>query len=751
MSLEKQVYLLLLILLMPLNLVSQKNKDKNRQKIEKEGKEYFDRIFEKEDLMFQVSECPEVYKESSSVVLALKTHVAFLRNPTSGFNMTKVAMRKRILLNDEAAVKEYSEFYYQNSEVVGIVHVKKDETEVELDLTNAVAVISDIPEFYEDRFHNEDYFKIAIADLKKGDILDFYKVFKQSYQTFVELQIPLVSSIPIIQQEYVFDVDKKWTLYYDGYNGADDFVIDPEGGFDMRGRKRKIVKRLMINHKNSDASVHERWTHKFLHIPHIKLMAVPPNNDKFSDKKGLVKGMSFEKMLKESLEDPFGFYHGYFIKYLEDIIEESHLDKIELSESIDFLYKSIRPRVLKLNREKAFIKYSKKANYYSDYMDKYERINEFNGYNGNSFVDIFAKALKKLDVDVEIIMAMPRYYGPLENLVTTGEVVFGFYVKEIDRFYWPLTEYSTSADVPNYVQGAKAIKLAFSKIYNEQAELEKLEIPVTTPTENLYNNKLHIILDENLVSNIKVESSMTGDYRKIYSPIFLSNTDYLEGESIYTMTDEMRLEKEEKDRDEQEKMTSNPSKRYLKKQAKKVAEIDEMKRKNEESISDWISNEFEITKLVTHELVSAGMMTPEDGLKLNYNFTSDDYVKKAGPNLIFDIGRLLGDQIQLTDEEISSRKEDANMRNPRSIKNQIIIELPEGLKARGLEKLSYNVENKHGGFVSSAVQEGNIITLVTSKTYKTTNVPVAEWSDIVAFLEASYKFTQTKVILKEKD
>ena len=40
-------------------------------------------------------------------------------------------------------------------------------------------------------------------------------------------------------------------------------------------------------------------------------------------------------------------------------------------------------------------------------------------------------------------------------------------------------------------------------------------------------------------------------------------------------------------------------------------------------------------------------------------------------------------------------------------------------------------------------------TVTTSKNYKQAFVPKQDWEKVVAALEAAYKFTQTKVVLKQ--
>jgi len=725
----KYIYLLL-ILLFPLSLVSQKNKDKKRKKIEKEGKAYYDRIFGDDDSMFQLTECPTNYKEASSVVLASKVHIAFLKNSVKEYNLTKVVLRKRILLNDATSVKEFSEFHYHNSEYVGISHIKKGEKSINIDLSKAVKVSTDIPNRYKDRFHNESYFKIAIANLEIGDIIDFHKVFKQGYQTYIELNIPLASTEPIIKQEIIFDVDKKWTLYYDGFNGADNFEIDPKGGFDQKGRRRKTVKRISFKSNNDVSHGSERWNYEFLHIPHIKIMAVPPNSFLYSDKAGLLRGLDPKKTLtrKRKSNDR---------DYLKDYIDLFKLKEIDADQAIEFLYKSIRSRYLKIGD----------PNSWDYFANDFTRKKSFNGNNGNGFAYTFAETLKEFNFDVEVIMAMPKFAGKLDDLVNSEDVVFGVYIKELDKYYWPISEYSRGRETPGYIEGADAIKILYSEMDKKNPPIESITIPYSSVEDNVYESNISVKVRDNLTTDFNIDILMTGNYRSIYSPMFLSDTYYLEEERDLYRTEKEKKRKKEKEREAEE----DPSDNYLKRKAERIDKEKAVIKKKKEIVEAWVNDYYKVTEMKSYEVLKNGIMNDDGVLQVKYDFISDEYVKKAGPNLIFDLGSLIGEQVQLTTEEISLRKHDVNSRNPRLITNDITVEIPEGLVAKGLEDLVFNIENEYGGFVSTATQEGNRILVSTTKTYAMAHIPAEKWSNMVAFLEAAYKFTQTKVILKKQD
>ena len=102
-----------------------------------------------------------------------------------------------------------------------------------------------------------------------------------------------------------------------------------------------------------------------------------------------------------------------------------------------------------------------------------------------------------------------------------------------------------------------------------------------------------------------------------------------------------------------------------------------------------------------------------------------------------------------TDKKEKERKNNIYMIYPRSFENEITLEIPAGYTVAGLDKLNKKVENETGGFVSSAVVTGNKLVIRTNKYYKNYYEPNSNWTKMIQFLDASYQFTQEKVLLKK--
>ena len=137
---------------------------------------------------------------------------------------------------------------------------------------------------------------------------------------------------------------------------------------------------------------------------------------------------------------------------------------------------------------------------------------------------------------------------------------------------------------------------------------------------------------------------------------------------------------------------------------------------------------------------------------LTYNETfaiNDALIKRAGPNYILEIGKLIGGQITINEIEYE-RTKPVQMNFPRSYNYNITLKLPEGFTVSGLDKLNKSVDNATGSFISTAKVEGSNLVITTSKNYKHNYETSANWPKMIAFLDEAVQFTNEKILLKKQ-
>ena len=63
--------------------------------------------------------------------------------------------------------------------------------------------------------------------------------------------------------------------------------------------------------------------------------------------------------------------------------------------------------------------------------------------------------------------------------------------------------------------------------------------------------------------------------------------------------------------------------------------------------------------------------------------------------------------------------------------------------------MNINIDNESGSFISTAKVDGDKLIHTTKKVYKKNYDKKEAWPNYVSFLEAAYKFSQAKVVLKK--
>jgi hypothetical protein len=191
-----------------------------------------------------------------------------------------------------------------------------------------------------------------------------------------------------------------------------------------------------------------------------------------------------------------------------------------------------------------------------------------------------------------------------------------------------------------------------------------------------------------------------------------------------------------------------------------IKDYNKEKIKYEQRITqDYNDRDTRLTKDIENDLdvkVSAykftlknpGMWDSSPKVIYQDEFTAENLTKKAGPNLILELGRLIEQQTTIKEEQ-KNRSVDVYMDYPRSYVHEFTLAIPDGYKVEGLESFNSKVENATGGFVSTATLEGNKLVIKAKKYYLKNYYPAAEWLSITEFLNASVNFYNAKILLKK--
>ena len=681
------------------------------------------------------TEIPEKWKNESAVIIYKNENYDFHK---FGKNVTyKTSVRKRIKLLDKAAVEEFSEFKFtkrfrsekgryswkaKGDNIVAIKIIKPDGTETDIDINKEAVEV-------------DGETKVAIANLEVGDIIDyyFYKVepFKTTYAFgFDPVETNLGEEYPIMEFKLFFETENDFFINFKSFNGAPELKQIPT--------EKKSIRRYALEESDIKKNDFPRWTYPLTALPSYKFQVYFARSGKFEN-----RAMAFlpekEDIIKTSVskEEVLELYDGRF-KPSGDIGD------------IKDFYKG---KTFKNDTEKIIEAYYYMRHYYLTRFVEAFIVKEANimyypfGYYGSNpvfiqsekeFVRHFTALLKRHKIDYEIVVAKKRYDGTIDELLIEKNVNVLLKINTettlYAEFFGPHTNINEYSPL---LEGTDVFLLSAEK--NKINIIKKGKLPQSTHLDNETKKDITFTFDDDFSGfSITCVNSQKGFEKQDVQYSRLMFNDYVnEDYKKYGTESFIELIRRKKDK--------------IKYKKELDALIEKLKEKQEKKFKESAQNEFSVKEAedYTYEINNTGRYALDSYFTYTENFKAkNSLIKKAGPNYIIEIGKLIGGQIDLSEKE-RIRTEDIQMPYARSFNYQITFNIPEGYTVSGLEKLNKNVDNTTGAFISSAKVEGNTLIINTSKQYKHNFEPNSNWNLMIAFLDEANQFTNEKILLKK--
>jgi len=192
------------------------------------------------------------------------------------------------------------------------------------------------------------------------------------------------------------------------------------------------------------------------------------------------------------------------------------------------------------------------------------------------------------------------------------------------------------------------------------------------------------------------------------------------------------------------------------KQTKKY--VDEVKnafaeaRKNQKDAfikdaKEWFGQD--ITDMKDFKVENYGVRHTSPDFVYSSSFNLNGLVKKAGNNLIVEIGKLQGQPLSVKEEQ---RKRTLDVYAPfaRSIGYLIELVIPDGYTVDGVQALNTKVENETGLFIVEASSTDKLLTIKVRKQYLHNYESVVNFDKMLAFIDASNTWLNAKLLFKKK-
>lgn len=686
-------------------------------------------MWQSSDKDFDVTKIPDKWKNQSAVIIA-KSNVLSYRKAVFISSLSHNRYNHyRIMLLDNTAVEQYAQFNIPGSRnaiegrystYAGFKIIKPDGREIEISLD---ALVKEEGKLNHSSYEN---YKLAIPNLEKGDILDYYMAEEQTfliqgkYYGFDPVIFQLHDEYPVMKQKISFDVLRRCYINLVSLNGAPEFRLtedatDEKNHYFLEDGDRESVKDV-------------RWLHTYRELPTIKFKVTYASSAAanvipgFIGSPGKIKSsVSMQEI--ESLMRYLFTYSGDSYIFLASHMKKNHRkvkDKDKLAREAYYALRNIN----RVRPAEAWLLRGQEPN---------PDIGTLRS------VAALSKYYKAKKIPHEVFIGIPRQISALDNLILENELTFMIKVNTTTPFC--LGRFDNNAivnEIDPDMQGTQVFSangLAIPGVWS----FKKTDVPVVSHEENKVETMCKLQVTDLAAGNI--EADVTKSARGV-SRIWFQNALM----DIYTYRDEEKAKYTTMTNDF-DGYAGREAKKLLQQRVSYKASREENFRK---ALKALVDDDYEMTidKTGGLQVHQTGRSDDKPEFKCSYKIAFRDAVKRAGANYIIDIGKFIEKQVQLTDDE-KDRKHNIYMPYAQSFSNVIELSVPEGYIVQGADKLNMKVENKTGGFTSTATVEGNLLRIKTYKFYKTNYLEKDAWNEVMQFIQAAHEFTQKQILLKK--
>jgi hypothetical protein len=654
---------------------------------------------------FKSTKVPDKWKNESAVMLAFTqdyvmdftTKVVGIANVTR-FYIEIMTIHYRIKLLDKAAVADFSEISFNNKTVrrnlfgkansyniIAIKVIKSNGAEKEVDLSNAVKT---------DAGSSKDL-KIPIPDLEAGDIIDYFITIRDENTVMPDFgdEELLERKYPVVTQSITFKIPHQVNFYSYSYNGAAEFkkqVIDKDVLYSLKEEMRE---------KAPDMP----WNYRYQTSPQVRY-----------------------RVTSQDVQDPK--------KNAENILAKFEVPYVDVGVMVDYMDGNF-----KKEKDPTFI--AKELFYLLRnpiYREAYFEIKQGDPleyeYTPDYFFLLYQKILTKYKIDHELILAPSREFGPIDRLVNFGSCDLMIRVNTTPPLFIPRpTPFALPGEIPSSYEGVEGVPKPFmtkNRLTNS-----------TTAEQNATVAKIAVALNPTDPAKLDIKRTVTasGHNKPYHQYRIFTSYDYLK----------------DYDQPKYQVQSSNLMRGLIKTYNKEKVKFEQRKVQDyhdrDERIKTSIEQEMDVKVSEYKNLTvkTIGMWDAAPTTEYSDEFTIENIAKKAGPNIILELGRLIEKQTQIKEEQ-KVRTRTVNMDYPRSFTYEISLAIPNGYKVEGYDHFNKRSETELGGFVSSAKLEGNNLVIKTKKYYNRYQYTPEEWPRIVTYLNLSVDFYNEKLLLKKK-
>ena len=702
-------------------------------------------VYSMEIPSFNVKEIPTKYSGESAVIKAVYENVEAKKKTGVGvgvgmLGLPMVSRRARvefgyltrmlIHVNDKAAIEKYSEFdfgidrkkkyfegYEKNRHAMGIRLIKPDGRIVDIDTSEFVEVEEGKKGEHKSR-------KIAIPGLEIGDDIDvfFYTDSKLQNVNPDPLTFYLKDEAPILNYQIHCVIDDNLSTQYRTLNGAPDFNIsrDDDGNY-------------VLDIELSDIETKEPrlWYNPRQQSPAIQMFIFNRRNSSdFTPKSARKDGLQSNPSCVDIIEDRWDeddWWPGKGTKIQGATIKDEIRDGGKILKELAKMVKS------------GAVSDVQAADYLYNLL-VYDYYGMRDGVDGYSFMKLYFDLLNTCRIPASLGLSSTDYQVPLDCAINLKDNIY--FVKlngNESRYYFPPVmnmAVIAPSEIDPAVQGRKSVMWRKKNERKKNPDVGFFDIPMSDIDANRNVTTVNASID-----GVNVAVKRHEAYRgatKVYPMGLLTLEDIDKGYTSWLNRYGFSPVVKEK-----KKQTADREAAY---DEQRKIQLDDFR------LDVEMYHGGSPASSVEGKVLDIGIDPESPDLRYEVSYTMDNYVKRAGKNLILSVGKLLNSQSDLLPDD-RSRADDVYFGTPLEYTTVINLELPSGFRVndKSLSALERSVANSTGEFsVKASSPSMSEIRIEITKRYAEPRIEASRWPDFLKIIDAASEWNSASLVLEKQ-
>lgn len=706
---------------------------------------------------FAIKDIPAQFASASKVIIAQHTelnvaskskmeHYGLLAFRSKKEQTITEVKRMMIKLNDKKALEDYSELGFKQFEkrsslykkdgttiYVGVRIIKPDGTIREIDADEIVLTKDE---------KKEKEARLAIPDLLTGDIIDFFvateEVITNDYSIH-PYNIVLFDEAPVLYSSFHGELGKGYAVKYRSYNGAPELSVSTN-------KDDNVV--IDLEQHNLVPFEPAQWMAPALQLPFIRLFygsevmpwRLAPWRAIYKEPHYNEIRESFILTLARNYLYPFAANE---LKPYKKTVEEAKKKARQMG--VDY-------EAMNDEDKAALLFYTFRFEKMMD-LDVEDLPGKMDIGHYRSADDLYLPLVltfKTAGLDPVFFISNKRLGYRLREAMWGDDFAVVPYLPSVGKFFSIESPFDLPFQTPEVIEGVT--EGVNCRIKNKKGGMTHVEFyhcyefdtvqttPVSLADNNVRIENLSLSLSatkDNLA--IKRSTLLRGHYKADIQKELVTFEDYYEFERM-AFKEEMSLLETLRESRKGKKVVDEITNAF-------AAQREKQKEAFIKEVKDWF--EQDISDLKDYKTDNPGIRHTAPDFIYSSTFTMDGILKKAGNNIIVEVGKLQGHPLTIKSEQ-RNRSFDIYMPFARTIEYNIEFNIPEGYTAEGSDALNRNVENETGLFAVKAAATDSVVLLKIKKVYANNFEPAQNWNKLLQFIDASADFVNAKFLLKKK-